>query len=406
MNATIRKPLVLASLLVVSLGSVAVADSAAVQEKLKRQVEVTLVDVTIVEALEEIGKKAGVVIELSEEAIWELPEGAQTRLSVTLEGQLGQSLEEMLNAFFMRYAVGADAVAIYPRPELKHIMGRPTAQTLELLRNVYTNATYLTGEVKAVERMAQSVVSQMAGQDVSVFPLEMSRVVARVMGQMVGASQDGITVCLAPILDEVVDSVSNGSDRWVVCAPEWPSQVAQIRIIPRHEYDEIMRARIIDISFQEETGLTILRHLKGIADIKLEFAGNDQRWLERRISIEALNIKVEEALRRVTSALGGELKSVSLGAKGAKFVVQKKAPFTPRAARAVGPAPAPSASASASGDYVGKISIPMDGGKYFLEFMLRESDLTDELRQLRAERIQAILKTAPTLDAPETAPAP
>ncbi len=51
------------------------------------------------------------------------------------------------------------------------------------------------------------------------------------------------------------------------------------------------------------------------------------------------------------------------------------------------------------GGTVGKISIPMDGGRYFIEFMLRESDLTDELRQLRQQRIRQILddlsKTAP-----------
>ena len=41
--------------------------------------------------------------------------------------------------------------------------------------------------------------------------------------------------------------------------------------------------------------------------------------------------------------------------------------------------------------YVGKISIPMDGGRYVIEFMLRESDLTDELRKLRQEKIKEIL---------------
>ena len=41
--------------------------------------------------------------------------------------------------------------------------------------------------------------------------------------------------------------------------------------------------------------------------------------------------------------------------------------------------------------YVGKISIPMDGGKYYLEFMLRESDLTKELKKLRAEKMKQVL---------------
>ena len=45
----------------------------------------------------------------------------------------------------------------------------------------------------------------------------------------------------------------------------------------------------------------------------------------------------------------------------------------------------------AGGGYVGKISIPMDGGKYYIEFMLRENDLTEELKNLRTEKMKEIL---------------
>ena len=43
-----------------------------------------------------------------------------------------------------------------------------------------------------------------------------------------------------------------------------------------------------------------------------------------------------------------------------------------------------------SGGYVGKISIPMDNGKYFIEFMLREGDLNDELKKLRCDKMEEI----------------
>jgi hypothetical protein len=52
------------------------------------------------------------------------------------------------------------------------------------------------------------------------------------------------------------------------------------------------------------------------------------------------------------------------------------------------------------GQYVGKISIPMEGGKYFIEYMLRESDLTEDLKQLRTEKITEILGTQPKEDSP------
>jgi hypothetical protein len=38
----------------------------------------------------------------------------------------------------------------------------------------------------------------------------------------------------------------------------------------------------------------------------------------------------------------------------------------------------------------------MDGGAYYIEFMLREKDLTDELRTLWREKMKEILK-APSL---------
>ena len=55
----------------------------------------------------------------------------------------------------------------------------------------------------------------------------------------------------------------------------------------------------------------------------------------------------------------------------------------------------PTRTAGDSHDYVGKISIPMDGGKYYIEFMLRESDLTDKLKKLREEKIKEVLGKTP-----------
>lgn len=424
MNAHIRKLAWMSFPVVFLVGSV-LADSASLQDKLEREVALKLDDVTIAEALEKIGAQAGIDITLSEEAIWELPEGAQTRLSVTLEGRLDQSLEEMLNAFFMRYAVGSDAVVIYPRPELGHIMGRPTAKTLELLRNIYTNSMAFSGASDAIERMSPSAISLMAGEEITIVPLDMSRAVTDVIEQMVAAGSERTTIRLASVLDEVVESVSRGHDRWLVCAAEWPNQVAQIKIISNQEYSAIMGSRPIDISFEAETGLTILRQLSAMADIELTYADDDRTWLERKVSIEVLNVPVERALERILDALGGKLRTLP-GPQGVRYVVDRKPPVegetpTSRAqaaanarARAMAARRAATStstetevsSEAPTGQYVGKISIPMDGGRYFIEFMLRESDLTEELRRLRAERIQAILQAEPTPEPVEEASRP
>ncbi len=131
-----RKMVVLAVALVCISAGYVRADKLGLQEKLSKDVKIQLKDVTIAEALEKIGEKAGVTLVLSDEAAWKLPQGAATRLSVVLSGPLAESMTEMLNAFFMRYAVGHEEITIYPRPELEHILGRPTVGQLEVLKAI------------------------------------------------------------------------------------------------------------------------------------------------------------------------------------------------------------------------------------------------------------------------------
>jgi len=391
-----NKTLVLISFLIVFQAGSVLADSATLQERLERDVVLKLEDVTIAEALEWIGKEAGVTIELSDEAIWELPEGADTRLSVSLGGQLAQSLEEMLNAFFMRYAVGSKAVVIYPRPELKHIMGRPTPETLEVLRNIYTKSMLIQGEAKDIEKMGQALISQMAGKDVLLFPVDAMRFLVRTVGQMVEGNPKGVTVTLGPILDETAKQMRrNPPCDWFVCAAEFPSKTAQIRIMSRKEFNEVTFDRVVDISFESVTGLTILKQLAVIADVELEFEGEDRDWLDQAISIDALNVTVREALSRVTASLGG---TGIVRPDGVYTVwrVERESPASRDGGMGGAKQKSSDTPGDADDDYVGKISIPMDGGRYFIEFMLRESDLTEELRQLRAERIKEILQAAST----------
>ena len=105
---------------------------------------------------------------------------------------------------------------------------------------------------------------------------------------------------------------------------------------------------------------------------------------ERRITLEVQNTKLFDVLQRaalvscVYQTLNVSTGTLELRSRPAGATEEA----VPRA-----PSEAPS-----GGGYVGKISIPMDGGRYFIEFMLRESDLTDELRQLRQQRIRQILE--------------
>jgi len=378
------------------------ADKAQLEERLKQDLQFQVENVTIVQALEQIGQKGGVKIELSPGAVWKLPEGQDTRVSVTLEGRLSESLEKMLNNFFLRYAVGSEALTVYPRPELKHIIGRPTADELKLLRNIYSNkmvGSSSPGATEASEQFVQFTLKGLAGEPVAVMPPEEKQTIGRVLVKMTaksspssGGAHDpnsnrGAPLTLALLL-EGVERSGTPEKAWYIQGPEFPRQVSEIRIVRREEFWQAHLDQIMDVSFSNETGESVIGTLAAWGDLTVQFPGGEiPAGLAQKITLEVQNTKLFDVLERAASVLGiYQTFNVSTG-----IVELRSLPPRPtRAAKETAP-PAPT-EAPSGGGYVGKISIPMDGGRYFIEFMLRESDLTDELRQLRQQRIRQILE--------------
>jgi hypothetical protein len=380
------------------------ADKAQLEDRLKQDLQIQLENVTIGQALEQIGEKGWVKIVLSPGAIWKLPEGRDTRVSVALEGRLSESLEKMLNNFFLRYAVGSETLTIYPRPELKHIIGRPTADELKLLKRIYEGKAWIAipaerGDLP--DRFVQAAVKMFAGESIAVMPSEVVPMIGRVMQKMGGKtsppgsthdpnSNRGEPLTLALILEGVGQSSPYAA--WYIRGPEFPRQMSEIRIVTREEFWQAHLDQIMDVSFSHETGEAVIGTLAAWGDLTVQFPGGEvPPGLAQRITLEVQNTKLFDVLQRAASVLGiyqtlnlstgvVELRSPPprIGAAPAKPAAKEVAPQVP--------------SETPSGGYVGKISIPMDGGRYFIEFMLRESDLTDELRQLRQQRIRQILE--------------
>ena len=373
------------------------ADKAQWEEKLKQDLRIQLENVTIAQALEQIGQKAGLKIVLSPGAVWKLPEGQDTRVSVTLEGRLSESLEKMLNNFFLRYAVGSEALTVYPRPELKHIIGRPTADELKLLRNIYNNkmvGSSSPGATEASEQFVQFTLKGLAGEPVAVMPPEEKQTIGRVLMKMTaksspssGGAHDpnsnrGAPLTLALLL-EGVERSGTPEKAWYIQGPEFPRQISEVRIVRREEFWQAHLDQILDVSFSKETGESVIGTLAAWADLTVQFpeGRRPDELVERTVTLEVQNTKLIDVLQRAAAAcLVQQNLNVSTGTLELR---SRPAGATKEAA----PTEAPS-----GGGYVGKISIPMDGGRYFIEFMLRESDLTDELRQLRQQKIRQILE--------------
>lgn len=356
------------------------ADKAQLLEKLDTGVEIELDDVSVAEALEAIGQKANVKIVLSDEALWKLPHGETTRLSVTLEGSLADGMTEMLSAFFMRYAVGEDEITVHPRQELEHVIGRPNIQQLELLKKMYGYRIEVSPGFPR-EKLV-SLIRKSFGE-ISFFPFDVPERMHAILQSFAG-DKGSLPVTL-PILLEQVGRTRN-TPCWYLSQPDSLNPVPVIRLVSERDFREVKLDQVMDISFKDERADVILQRLAGWAGMELSVRTSDSSWLSEKIDVSMQNVTLRQALQNIVNTLDGRITILD----AAKGHIQITGPIQIPKERTT---PAKSKSGSGMGDgYVGKISIPMEGGKYFLEFMLRESDLTDELKQLRDETIREILR--------------
>jgi hypothetical protein len=346
----------------------------------RKQAEFEFKDITITEALDNISSELGAEILLSDEAQWKLPHGVATRLSASLKGSLAECLTEMLNAFFMRYAVSNNEITIYPRQELEHILGRPSTKQLELLKKIYSMRIDFTSGIS--KDIVLRLIKDAFGTS-SFLPWDIPPKIPGILETM--STDKGITsVSFVVLLEQVGNKYD--TPRWYLSGMDFPDQPPVIRMVGDEEYREAVLDQVIDISFQDEWADVIVQRLAGWTGMELFVDKADPSWLEEEMSVTMLNIKLGQALRNIVSSLDGET-VINFGGN----YIEIKGPMHPQKVAA----PRETKSSGGSGEgYVGKISIPMGQGenKYYIEFMLRESDLTEGLKKLREDKIKEILK--------------
>lgn len=408
------------------------AAEAGLEQKLNKEIKITLSDVLITEALDKISKDIDVPIMLSDEAEYKLPYGKSTRLSVTLKGPASEALTQMLNEFFMRCAVGPKEITIYPRPEMDHIVGKPSTRQLEVLKAIYTNPikVYITDNVSAT-------VNTALGQEVFISPIDIygdiNKALRKLAGekklkmeQKIGKPGEGeggvtkiyfeemlppdaegkeseeYTLPTAVILPQLLRDVRLGNRTvdWYIPSIDLPNQTPEIRIVEEGTLSSLERNQLIDVNFENKTLMEIFQNLADRGGI-YEYQKSPQvlPYLDERMTVSMQNITALQAMKKIADMAQLRYETDSYR----KFyIIDKVKPAQPAAEPAK-----PIGTPDDRGPYVGKISIPMDGGKYYIEYMLRESDLTEELKKLRAEKIKEILGSQiPEETPPQTAEQP
>jgi hypothetical protein len=362
----------------VVIGGPARTDRKQLKEKLSKDVSIELNDVTIAEALETIGQKAELKIVVSDEALWKLPEGETTRLSVTLEGRLGDSMTEMLNAFFMRYAVGDEQITIYPRGELEHIIGRPSTQQLALLKKIYSMRIEFAQGFSA--ELVNSLITK--SMEVSFLPYTIPYNIYKIL--KASETNNGTSPTTLAVLLEQIGAQQN-RPKWYISVTDFPNEVPMIKMVSEEDYRQAKLDQIIDVSFIDERVDIVLQKLAGWAGMELSINTNEPSWLEKKITVKMQDMTLQQALQSIIQTVDGAVR-ISTNNNS----VDVRGPMhRPKTAATTSK---PQDSIASEDGYVGKISIPMEGGKYFIEFMLREEDLTEELKKLRDQKIKEIIK--------------
>ncbi|MHC4533318.1 MAG: hypothetical protein ACYS6K_05135 [Planctomycetota bacterium] len=379
---SLRKMLIVVLIIGIGAGYVRADRQELLRMLSRKKADFEFKDVTITEALNNIRSDLGVEIVLSDEAQWKLPQGEATRLTASLKGSLSDCLTEMLNAFFMRYAVSDDKITIYPRKELEHIIGRPNTQQLELLKKIYSMKMSFKGNFSAESVL--DLISR-AFEGVSFLPYDVPQRISEIFKKM--STDKGIApVYFTVVLDQVGDKYR--TPRWYLSGMDFPDQPPVIRMVNENDFREAVLNQVIDISFKDESADVIVQRLAMWAGMELVIRKKDPMWLEERIVVDMQNMQLGKALRNIVNSVDGVV-YINIGGSNEIKIEGPRRPLKKESAPEN-----PRSSDGAVEGYVGKISIPMGEGedKYYIEFMLRESDLTEGLKKLRKDKIKEIFQ--------------
>jgi hypothetical protein len=216
---------------------------------------------------------------------------------------------------------------------------------------------------------------------VSFLPYDIPRIIYTILKE--SDSDKGTSpTTLAVLLEQI--GAEQHRPHWYITETGLPNEVPMIKMVSEEDFQQAKLDQIIDVSFIDERADVILQRLAGWAGMELSIKTNEPSWLEKKIAVKMQDVTLQQALQSIVHTVDG---TFNVSPRKQSVLVQgpihrQKKAATPRKSQD---------SISAEDGYVGKISIPMDGGKYFLEFMLRQSDLPEDLKNFREQMIKEVL---------------
>jgi hypothetical protein len=297
-----------------------------------------------------------VPISLEARALAKLPWGAQTKLStLTIRNStLRDALPQVLRPLALQHRVETDRVRVLPSPPLDRIEGRVTWKELELLAEL-ASTPYAPEAFKKYE--VQYRITSKVGDAPAVLAEQLARA-----GR--GSIADTLETAAAAL-------------NWT-----WFPQDQRIVILSQQAAYARALARTMTGRYERRNLGDILFELGREADIHMHLQPGTFRQLPtetvQRYSLYLTNVSIRQALDYISADTGLaysiEPDGVHVGpAENIEKLQQQTA---------------------AAGDaFVAKLSVPSTDGFSSFEFLLRESELTAEARQLRDRKKKEFLES-------------
>lgn len=331
-----------------------------IAKALTEPAQITLDNIRLVDAICKITEQTGVRIVMSPEAMRYVPQGPETVIEkVTIANlPLREGLERLFGPLGMKFELAEDHVRIVPKDSLLCLGRAPTWDELETL--VAVSALQPGTKSSDLDRLQDKIQFQVPAPDAWGSLSQQIENVGAGRGDdvlTVATGQLGWTWCLGG--ENIIVTTFERQLRQRIKQP------ISIRMNNRPLSDVLQAiGTSLNTPVRVEAG--------AIANLPLQ--------KQKNYFLDATHVSAEQVLEGISANTGlGYL----LSSDGIFF-------YNPQTAPAMTSASSPAAPTGSADPYVGKIVIDIGDGKTF-EWMIRRSELPDDLKQIRERDIQQFI---------------
>lgn len=336
-----------------------VVDAGRIQRALDQPIQLELKEIPLAQAAQQISRRSGIEIEITDQAFALLPYAKGTRVTVTFGGcSAGQGLETLCDQLGLDFEITAQRVLITPSAPLRRIGRRAQWSEIRTLSDL-TNTRWLTGDQEFVG-LKDRIQFHTGITDNPVDWKMLAHAIANVGG---GDA------------DEVLSAACNS----IGCT--WFPSGESIIILPRSEQLKRRLAMPVSLEFARKSLAEVLAALSRQIDAPIYLDPSATALTSRDIR-DNFTLVVEGV-----SAIGA-LNQVAL-VTGLGYRIDDEAItfFSEPGAR-------PANRSQWRGDrVVGRVIAPSSDGEFTYEFFIRESDLTPEENDRRKAKIRRAIES-------------